>query len=356
MPHKVIHEKSVAQAILKDSYEWPNHVKKVVPNPKITVISLTYNKKNYIRECIEGVLMQDNTFSYEYIIAEDYSTDGTREIVKEYAEKYPNIIRVITADYNMGIVKNQYRSVEFARGEYIAFCDADDYWTEPQKLVKQVGRMESNETCHLSFHPVYRKEYGNNEMVVFKNHFSQDQIFSAEDVIVGGGDFCITSSIVIKRDALKKLDTWPLSWPINDYHTQIAAALHGGALYINEVMAVYRSGIKDSWTHSHNANREKKLNHIIDICETSRDFDTRIGYRFHSAFMKREKKVIMVFFRSAHAYDKEMVQVIKKLIRRITNPGLKARCYQVLAKSYLYYKFHIKSIFKIYRDLISKLD
>jgi len=342
---------TTAQSILNDSYEWVNNVKETVPKPRITVITLTFNKNNFIKDCIEGVLMQDNTFSYEYIIAEDFSTDGTREIVKEYAEKYPNIIRVITSDYNMGIVKNQFRSVEFARGEYIAFCDADDYWIDPEKLRKQVLQLEKHDSCHLCFHPVYRKDNGSESLTVYKNHTDRDLVFTTDDVILGGGNFCITSSIMIKGDAIKKLNKWSLNWPINDYHTQIAAAIKGGALYLNEVMSVYRTGVKNSWTHVHETDYEKHLNHIIDVSKINRDFDTRTGYRFHKAFMKREKKMITHFFRTTYNFDRERISNTKHLIKGITHSGLKARCYRVLILSFLYYKLNIKYAYELCRNL-----
>lgn len=336
-----------AETTITDTYEWPNNVKESVRNPKITVVSLTFNKREFIKQCIDGVLMQDNFFSYEYIIAEDFSTDGTREIVKEYAERYPNIIRVITADYNMGIVKNQFRSIEFARGEYIAFCDADDYWTDPEKLKKQISKLEQYDKCHLSFHPVYKKESKNGKIEVFKKHAEEDKIFTVDELITGGGSFCITSSLVIKREAIKEINTWSLSWPINDYHTQIAAALNGGALYLNEIMAVYRSGVNESWTNSHLQNYEKNLNHILNVCETNRDFDKRTGFRFHKAFMIRERKIVIHFLRSTYMFEKKKIKLTKRIVRSISNHGLKARCYKILVLSFLYYRMKLKILFNV---------
>ena len=109
-----------------DSYILPNQVVKSIPEPVVTVRTITYQQASYIEQCIQGVLMQKTNFPFEYIIGEDFSTDGTREIVFEYAEKYPEKIRVITADYNVGNA-NSRRCNRISRGKYIALCEGDDY-------------------------------------------------------------------------------------------------------------------------------------------------------------------------------------------------------------------------------------
>lgn len=129
---------------VNDSYELPNSVIAVVQQPLVTVRTSTYQHGAFIRQCIEGVLMQKTAFPFEFIIGEDFSTDGTRQIVFEYAQRYPNVIRVITADYNVGMKANGTRCMRRARGKYIALCEGDDYWTDPLKLQKQVDFLEAN--------------------------------------------------------------------------------------------------------------------------------------------------------------------------------------------------------------------
>jgi glucosyltransferase len=129
---------------VSDSYELPNQVLKEVPNPMVSIRTSTYNHGPYIKQCIEGVLMQKTSFPFEYIIGEDFSSDETRDIVFEYAKKYPNIIRVVTADYNVGMTANGQRCIRRCRGKYMAICEGDDYWIDPLKLQKQVDFMENN--------------------------------------------------------------------------------------------------------------------------------------------------------------------------------------------------------------------
>jgi glycosyltransferase involved in cell wall biosynthesis len=112
---------------------------------------ITYNHAPYIAQAIEGVLQQKTNFPFELVIGEDCSTDGTREIVFEYQKKHPDIIRVITSDENVGAKKNGLRVLKACQGKYIAFCEGDDYWHNPDKLQKQVDYMESHPECGMLF-------------------------------------------------------------------------------------------------------------------------------------------------------------------------------------------------------------
>jgi glycosyltransferase involved in cell wall biosynthesis len=134
-----------------------------MPEPLVSVKMITYNHAPYIAQAIEGILIQKTNFPIELVIGEDCSTDGTREIVFEYQKKYPDIIRVITSEQNVGMKKNGYRTMKACRGKYIAFCEGDDYWTHPEKLQKQVDHMESHPECGLvySSYDVFHLKTGN---------------------------------------------------------------------------------------------------------------------------------------------------------------------------------------------------
>ena len=113
----------------------------------VTIRCITYNHEPYIRKCLEGFVMQKTNFRFEAIVHDDASTDGTAAIIREYAEKYPNIIKPILE------TENQYSKHdgsldrimnEHTHGKYVAMCEGDDYWTDPLKLQKQVDFLEKN--------------------------------------------------------------------------------------------------------------------------------------------------------------------------------------------------------------------
>lgn len=134
------------------SYEKKNDVCAQMPAPVLSVRISTYQHAGFIRQCLDSVLCQQTNFPFEIVIGEDCSTDGTREIVFEYAERYPERIRVITADINVGVKANGQRLRNACRGKYVALLEGDDYWCDPLKLQQQVDFLESNPDYALCYH------------------------------------------------------------------------------------------------------------------------------------------------------------------------------------------------------------
>ena len=110
----------------------------------VSIAMITYNHEGFISQAIEGVLMQQTSFPFELIIGEDCSTDNTRQICIEYREKYPEIIRLLLPEKNLGAWDNMENVLNVCRGKYISFCEGDDYWTDPLKLQKQIDFLESH--------------------------------------------------------------------------------------------------------------------------------------------------------------------------------------------------------------------
>ncbi len=119
--------------------------------PLVSIKMITYNHAPFIAQAIEGVLQQKTNFPFELIIGEDCSTDGTREIVLEYQKKYPDIIRMVTSDKNVGMKKNSLRTMKACQGKYIAYCEGDDYWQRPDKLQKQADYLDNHPECGLVY-------------------------------------------------------------------------------------------------------------------------------------------------------------------------------------------------------------
>jgi len=108
----------------------------------VSVFMITYNHEKYIKKAIDGILMQKVNFSYEIIIGEDCSQDNTRSILNEYFKKYPSKIKLLLHEKNIGMHENVNAVWRECRGKYIASCEGDDYWIDPNKLQKQVNFLE----------------------------------------------------------------------------------------------------------------------------------------------------------------------------------------------------------------------
>jgi glycosyltransferase involved in cell wall biosynthesis len=258
---------------INDSYELPNSVVETVPAPLLTVRTYTYQHKDYIRQCIEGVLMQKTTFPFEYIIGEDFSTDGTREIVFEYAQGYPHIIRVITADYNVGGEANVVRCRQRTHGKYIALCDGDDYWIDPLKLQKQVDFLETHPEYGL-VHSDYDKIYVAENKAVHRYYelFWKDQLHyqHQEELFVRltEGSYPILSSTMVFRanlyDAIEKqLDEIRGQFLAGDLALWLEMSRLTKFHYIDEVSTVYRV-LPESASQSRSAAKRTRFSLSVD--------------------------------------------------------------------------------------------
>ncbi len=116
----------------------------------LSVCLITYNHEKFLRQAIEGVLMQKTDFPWELIIADDYSTDSTREIILEYKNRFPDLIRPLLQQKNVGAATNFIDLLSASKSEYIAYFEGDDFWTDPLKLQRQVDFLKGNleYVCH----------------------------------------------------------------------------------------------------------------------------------------------------------------------------------------------------------------
>jgi glycosyltransferase involved in cell wall biosynthesis len=208
--------------------------------PLLSVCLITYNHKKYIRQAIEGVLMQKVDFEWELIIADDFSTDGTREIVLEYKEKYPCFIKLILQENNVGAAKNWMDLISAPKSKYIAYFEGDDYWTNPLKLQKQLNFLEANSDYVLCFHQV--------NILKTDGAITGDLItkvpenYETIETLARLGNYIHTPSVVF-RNVIKELPHEFKQSPIGDYFLYMILAEQGKLKYMDEKMAVYREGV-----------------------------------------------------------------------------------------------------------------
>ena len=117
----------------------------------LSVYIITYNHERYIAQAIDSVLMQKTNFEFEIVIGEDSSTDNTRDIIQSYISRYPDKIRLITSNKNVGAGRNAVRTLKACKGKYIASLEGDDYWITKDKLQKQVDILEQHSNYSMCF-------------------------------------------------------------------------------------------------------------------------------------------------------------------------------------------------------------
>lgn len=221
-------------------------------NVVVSISCITYNHAPYIRECLDGFLMQQCDFDFEILIHDDASTDGTQEIIKKYQLKYPEIIKPIFQTENQW--SKGVRGINFrfnfprAKGKYIALCEGDDYWTDPQKLQKQVDFLEKNEDFSFCFH---RTSVLYKDKLVSSAPFNWRTVFTIEDLIINLPIPKRALSMMFRKKAIP--DPFPFSWmrpgQINlDFTLQILAARNGKIKYLKKDMGVYRVHSGGVWS------------------------------------------------------------------------------------------------------------
>jgi glycosyltransferase involved in cell wall biosynthesis len=209
------------------------------PLAKVSVAMITYNQENFIGQAIESVLMQETSFPVELIIGEDCSTDGTRAIVRRYAQTHPGIVRPLLQDRNLGAAANFEAVLAACKGDYIALLEGDDYWTDPSKLQRQVEFLDKHPDYAISFHLVtaFDNSTGDSHHEYPPSEYRKP-VLELRDLLER--NFIQTCSAVFPRRFLPALsaDYWRLK--IGDWPLFIRLAQNGPVAFLNCCMANYR--------------------------------------------------------------------------------------------------------------------
>lgn len=217
--------------------------------PLVSICCITYNHENYIKDAIESFLMQKTSFPYEIIIHDDASTDGTPAIIKNYAEKNPNIIPVFQKENQYSKNVNIFPNFVFplVKGKYIAICEGDDYWTDQLKLQKQIEYMEKHPECTLCVHASNDvNEKG--EFIKKRMRYKNNSIVPMEDLILGGGGFAVLASTVYPSRLRSHFPRYYFNSPVGDVPLHLFLGSQGEVFYFNDNMSNYRTGVPGSWT------------------------------------------------------------------------------------------------------------
>ena len=213
--------------------------KKMILNiPLVSALVVTYNAAPYIRKALESALMQDGHFRYEIVITDDKSTDETPRIIEEYAKKYPDKIRVLRNEDNLGISGNYKRGIEACKGDYIAFLEGDDYWCDEFKLYNQLIALESNKSSVLCFSNIKIME-GDQEITPNKE-VKESELYFSDLHKYDFNPIKNLSSCFLDSTFLKEIDSDIYKTRINEVVLSVLSLKHGPILFLNKKMTVYR--------------------------------------------------------------------------------------------------------------------
>jgi glycosyltransferase involved in cell wall biosynthesis len=225
--------------------------------PLASVEMITYNHASYIRKAVEGVLSQQTDFPFELVIGEDCSTDQTREIVLEYQRRYPQIVRVITGDTNVGMHRNVVRTHEASRGEFVAFCEGDDFWHDPAKLQTQVAFLASNPDyglVHCNYN-LFETADGRIRRNMIRSPENLNDNNAYQEVLLRRRRI-FTLTVCLRRKLLARVvrehpECTDVRWPMGDTQRWLEVCRLAKVKYLPRAMATYNA-LPDSASQSRN--------------------------------------------------------------------------------------------------------
>lgn len=278
--------------------------------PLVSVFCPTYNHEKYIRQCLEGFVLQKTQFNFEVIVQDDASTDNTVSIIKEFSITYPFIIPIIheVNIFSQGKDINEY-FFKNAKGKYISICEGDDYWIDPLKLQKQVDFLEANEkvvacvtnssVCDLNGFEIM------SDMMVIPPH-NNSGLYTLHDFLLDKHEYP-TLTVVFRSDNIKDILNYmnKTSNPfLGDWLLWIFLYLYGDFYFLNSVTATYRINL-NSLTHTSNAINRWKEDFIIRkklIEILPKEYHKYLKSNFNTyfklslAYRKNKQKWLFVFF------------------------------------------------------------
>lgn len=252
----------------------------------------SYNHEEFIAEALDSMLMQKTDFAFEILVHDDASTDQTANIIRRYEQKYPDIIKPIyqTVNQYSQNIPFEIPNVERGLGKYIAVCEGDDYWTDPEKLQRQVDYMEAHPECSMCVHAAESVSALTKKRVAVVRPSDKNKLFSIEEVIEGGGELFATNSIMYSSEKLPEMPDFYLNAPIGDYPLVIFGALKGTIYYMERNMAAYRVAVKNSWTDLNLKDVSAKQKHLQDISNLLDEVNEYTNFKYNHVISRTKKR------------------------------------------------------------------
>ncbi|MGM9803255.1 MAG: glycosyltransferase [Muribaculaceae bacterium] len=213
-------------------------------NIKVSVIVLTYNQSKYLNDALQSIIHQRVNFNYEIVVGDDCSTNSTTQLLLQWQQKYPDIIKLHFSSKNQGLLPNFIRTFNACKGQYIAICEGDDYWTNPNKLQLQADFLDNNPSYSTCIHRVVNYYEDNNT----KSLSNGKQKAHNTIVDLAKSNFITNVSAMFRANRVGNLPSWFEGVGTYDYALHMLNAADGDIYYMSRPMAVYRKHAGAIWS------------------------------------------------------------------------------------------------------------
>jgi glycosyltransferase involved in cell wall biosynthesis len=292
--------------------------------PLCAVFMITYNQEAFVAQAIESVMAQQTTFPYLLVIGEDASTDSTPEICKSLSQKYPGKILLQANKENKGMLNNAmqvYKACYASGAKYVAMIEGDDYWTDENKIQKQVNFLEANPGYTICFHETMLLKDGIEHPMLGLEH---NTTFEISDLI--RRNFIPTVSAVFRvHDFLNRLDAKFANLLVGDWAMHLMNAARGDIYYLSDNMAVYRVHGGGSWSAMSPRAAFKKYLRVMD------NLNHYFEYKYDGAFRAGKKKIIEDYQNGTSFLGPGEMSIFARVNRRLRN--ILRRLKSIIAKA-----------------------
>jgi glycosyltransferase involved in cell wall biosynthesis len=253
---------------------------------KISVLLITYNHENYIRQCLDGICQQQIAFDAELIVADDHSTDATVAIIREYTHKISMPFIFVDASVNIGTVKNYERAFAACNGDYVAVIEGDDYWTDPCRLQKHIDFLEAHQDCVMTMNRMTHFIESKSLHTVEVWHEKKDYYFVTTSEMAMENKLGNLSACVFRKNALNKIKPDLFELKIADWMIGMVLGEYGSIAILKDVMSVYRIHENGQWSKM---NHQEQSDFLITLIDT---YNKYLGFRYDNEFKGHKNRLL----------------------------------------------------------------
>lgn len=253
---------------------------------KLSIILASYNQQKYLNESLEGLFIQDFPFSHEIVVADDHSEDDSLSIIESRLKKENCTYKILASEENLGISKNYQRALAECAGEYIAILEADDYWTDKQRLKKHITFLDTHPECVMSYNRITYYFEDKAEFYVSQWTGEKDVEYFTTAQLARSNNIINLSACVLRNSVVKMLPQELFKMKIADWMLGMTMGLHGPLAKLKDPMSVYRISPDGFWARMSLMEKNQKT---IELINTYNEF---FKFKFDKEFTEHKNSLL----------------------------------------------------------------
>lgn len=292
----------------------------------VSVTMISYNHAPYLRQCLDSILMQKVNFRYEVIIGEDCSPDNSREILKEYEAKYPDIFVMLYNEQNMGVSQNSANVKKHIRGKYVVGGETDDFWTDKNRLQKQFDFLETHPEYVAVASNFYHVDSDGHNFSVQLFDWQVDRAYCLKDYLKYG--YTLHGNTIMYRNVLpyteqKYLELRKTTPTMGDVIARVLLYDKGGIYVLPDIMHAHRSGLANPTSYSFN-NFTKSIIHSRMYCKMVDELEKYFDGKYDLSPLKANRTASQIMLKKTSknlvnmAEYKDFIKSLSPKVRRLS--------------------------------------